>query len=48
MLKGKRFSDDDNTSSVKKKLTDISVEDFKNRYEQWLKRWDHSKILEGD
>jgi hypothetical protein len=31
------------------KLLDlIPVEDFKNCYEQWSKRWEHRKELEGE
>jgi hypothetical protein len=29
-------------------LTDIPVEDFKNCSEQWRKRWEHCKELQGD
>jgi hypothetical protein len=39
VLKGKRFSDvEDIKSFAKKKLTDNSVKDFKNCFEQWPKR----------
>jgi hypothetical protein len=39
VLKGKRFSDaEDIKSPVKNILTDIPVQDFKNRFEQWPKR----------
>jgi hypothetical protein len=49
VLKGKRFSDvEDINSSVKKILTDIPVQDFKNCFEQWPKRQEHCKELEGD
>jgi histone-lysine N-methyltransferase SETMAR len=49
VLKGTRFSDiEDIKSSVKKKLTDIPVQDFKNCFEQFAKRWEHCKELEGD
>jgi hypothetical protein len=34
VLKGKRFSDVENIKSVKEILTDISVQDFKNCFEQ--------------
>jgi hypothetical protein len=33
---------------VKRILTDIPVQDFKNWFEQWPKRWEHCKELEGD
>jgi histone-lysine N-methyltransferase SETMAR len=47
VLKGKRFSDVENIkSSVKRILTDIPVQDFKNCFEQWPKRWEHCKELE--
>jgi hypothetical protein len=29
-------------------LTDIPVQDFKNYFEQWPKRWEHYKELQGD
>jgi transposase len=50
VLKGKRFlSTEDIKSSVKKKmLTDIPVQGFKNCFEQWPKRWEQYKELEGD
>jgi histone-lysine N-methyltransferase SETMAR len=49
VLKGKRSSDvEDIKSSVEKILTDILVQDFKNRFEQLPKRWEHCKELEGD
>jgi hypothetical protein len=49
VLKAKRFSDFENIKSpVGKKLTDIPVQDFKNCFEQWQKRWEHCKELEGD
>jgi histone-lysine N-methyltransferase SETMAR len=48
VLKGKRFSDLVNiTSYVKKVLTDIPVQDFKNYFEQRPKHWEHCKNLEG-
>jgi histone-lysine N-methyltransferase SETMAR len=44
VLKGKRFSDvEDIKSSVKKILTDIPVQDFKNCFELLPKRWEHRK-----
>jgi histone-lysine N-methyltransferase SETMAR len=49
VLNGKCFSDVENIkSSVKKILTDTPVQDFKNCFEQWSKRWEHCKDLEGD
>jgi transposase len=49
VLKGKSFSGiEDIKSSMRKFLTDIPVLDFKNCFEQWLKRWEHRKELEGD
>jgi hypothetical protein len=33
---------------VKKNLTDISVQDFKNCFKQWLKHWEHCKEFEED
>jgi histone-lysine N-methyltransferase SETMAR len=45
VLKEKRFSDVDIKSSVKKKL--IPVQDFKNCSQQWPKRWEYYKELEG-
>jgi histone-lysine N-methyltransferase SETMAR len=49
VLKGKHFSVvEDITSSMKEILTDILVQDFKNYFEQWVKRWEHCKVLEGD
>jgi hypothetical protein len=49
VLKIKSFLDvEDIKSSVKKFLTDIPVQDFKNCFEQWLKRWEHCTELEGD
>jgi hypothetical protein len=49
VLKGKGFSDiEDIKSSVKKILTDIPVQDFKNCFEQWPKHVEHCKELEGD
>jgi hypothetical protein len=50
VLKGKVFFLDvvDNKPSVKKILTDIPVQDFKNYFERWLKCWEHCKELEGD
>jgi hypothetical protein len=35
-------------SSVKKCLTDIPVNDFKNCFKQWPKHREHCKELEGD
>jgi hypothetical protein len=44
VLKGKRFLNaEDNIYSVKKILTDIPVQDFKNCFEQWPKRYEHCK-----
>jgi hypothetical protein len=49
VLKKTHFLDaDDIKSSVKKILTDIPVQDFKNCFEQWPKHWEHDKQLEGD
>jgi hypothetical protein len=49
VLKRKRFSDaEDIKSRVKKILTDIPLKDFENCFQQWPKRWEHSKELEGD
>jgi hypothetical protein len=49
VLKGKHFSDvQDIKSSVKKILTVIHVQDFKNCFEQWLKHWEHCKEFEID
>jgi hypothetical protein len=33
---------------VGRKLTDISVQDFKNCFEQWPKRWEHCKEFAGE
>jgi hypothetical protein len=33
---------------MKNILTDIPIQDFKNCFEQWLKRWERCKELEGD
>jgi hypothetical protein len=49
VLKGKHFLDiEDIKSSMKKILTGIPVQDFKNCFEQQLKGWGHCKELEGD
>jgi hypothetical protein len=48
VLKGKCFSDVmDIKSSVKKILTDLQLQDFKNCFEQWPKHWKHCKELVG-
>jgi hypothetical protein len=39
---------EDIKSSVKNTLTDISVQDFRKCFEQWLKCWEHCKELGGD
>jgi hypothetical protein len=39
---------EDFKTPVKKILMDIPVQDFKNCFEQWLKRLKHCKELEGD
>jgi hypothetical protein len=42
VLKGKHFLDiEDIKSPVKKNLTDIPVQDFKNCFDQWSKCWEH-------
>jgi hypothetical protein len=46
VLKGKHFFGIN--SSVKKILTDIPVQDFKNCFEQWPKCWERCKELEGE
>jgi hypothetical protein len=33
---------------VKTILAEIPVQDFKNCFEQWPKRWEHKKQLGGD
>jgi hypothetical protein len=33
---------------MKKCLTDIPVQDFKNCFEEWQKHWEHCTELEGD
>jgi hypothetical protein len=49
VLKGKRFSDvEDIKLSVKRILTDIPVQDFKNCFELRPKRWERRKELERD
>jgi hypothetical protein len=48
VLKGKRFSDAEDNESSAEKNSDIPVLDFKNCLEQWLKRWEHCKEMEGD
>jgi histone-lysine N-methyltransferase SETMAR len=48
VLKEKRFTATDIKSSVKKMLTDIPVQNFKNYFEQWPTHWQHCKELEGD
>jgi hypothetical protein len=49
VLKGKRFSDVEDIKSLTRKMcADIPVQDFKNCFEQWPKRWQHCEELEGD
>jgi hypothetical protein len=50
VLKVKRFFFDyeGNKSYVKKKLTYIPVQNFKNCFEQCPKRWERFKELDGD
>jgi hypothetical protein len=45
---GNRFSDMRTLYHLLKKLTDIPVQDFKTRSEQWPKSWEHRKEVEGD
>jgi histone-lysine N-methyltransferase SETMAR len=48
VLKGKRYLDVGDIKPMKKILTDIPVQDFRNCFEQWPKLWEHCKKLEGD
>jgi hypothetical protein len=48
VVKGKRFSEVEDITSVEKILKDILAQDFKNCFEQWAKRWEHCKEMEGD
>jgi hypothetical protein len=43
-----RFSDFEALKSSVKKLTYIPVQNFKNCFEQWPKRWEYYKESDGD